>query len=166
MKYVVTVAGREYDVIVDGDSVTVDGTTMRARLEDAAESPFALVRIGSAVHRVAVHGASRRGEYRLDVDGYRIESTAIDERTRAILALSSGGDRPAAPAQVVAPMPGLIVRVNVAQGDPVRAGQGLVVMEAMKMENELRAPAAGVVRSILVAAGNAVEKGTVLLELE
>jgi pyruvate carboxylase subunit B len=63
-------------------------------------------------------------------------------------------------------MPGLIVRVSVRRGDEVQAGQGLVVMEAMKMENELRAPAAGRVRAILAEPGTAVEKGAVLIELE
>jgi pyruvate carboxylase subunit B len=63
-------------------------------------------------------------------------------------------------------MPGLIVRVNVAVGDAIGAGAGLVVMEAMKMENELRAPAAGTVRAIHAAPGKAVEKGALLIELE
>ena len=66
----------------------------------------------------------------------------------------------------MAPMPGLVVRVNVREGDEVRSGQGLVVMEAMKMENELRATAAGVVRRVVVAAGSAVEKGALLVEME
>jgi pyruvate carboxylase subunit B len=63
-------------------------------------------------------------------------------------------------------MPGLIVRVQVAVGDRVLAGQGVVVMEAMKMENELRAPAAGVVRLVNAVPGTAVEKGTRLIEFE
>jgi pyruvate carboxylase subunit B len=63
-------------------------------------------------------------------------------------------------------MPGLIVRVNVKVGDTVQAGQGIVVMEAMKMENELRATAAGIVRSVEVAPGTAVEKGALLVALE
>ncbi|MBA2706543.1 MAG: acetyl-CoA carboxylase biotin carboxyl carrier protein subunit [Gemmatimonadaceae bacterium] len=63
-------------------------------------------------------------------------------------------------------MPGLIVRLNVAVGDVVAAGQGVVVMEAMKMENELRATSAGRVRSIAVTVGMAVEKGMTLVELE
>jgi pyruvate carboxylase subunit B len=63
-------------------------------------------------------------------------------------------------------MPGLIVRVNVKAGDTVQAGEGLVVMEAMKMENELRATAAGTVRSVEVTAGTAVEKGALLVALE
>ncbi len=63
-------------------------------------------------------------------------------------------------------MPGLIVRVNVKVGDPVEAGQGLVVMEAMKMENELRATGPGIVSRIEAQPGSAVEKGTLLVELK
>jgi pyruvate carboxylase subunit B len=63
-------------------------------------------------------------------------------------------------------MPGLVVRVQVEAGAAVAAGSGVVVLEAMKMENELRAPAAGRVRAILAAPGTAVEKGAVLIELE
>ncbi len=63
-------------------------------------------------------------------------------------------------------MPGLIVRINVKPGDTVEAGQGVVVMEAMKMENELRATSAGTVKSVEVAPGAAVEKGALLVALE
>jgi pyruvate carboxylase subunit B len=59
-----------------------------------------------------------------------------------------------------------VVRVAVAVGDQVAAGQGLVVMEAMKMENELRTASAGTVKAVHAAPGAAVEKGTVLVELE
>jgi biotin carboxyl carrier protein len=62
-------------------------------------------------------------------------------------------------------MPGLVVRIHVAVGDHVAAGDPLVVMEAMKMENELRAPAAGTVRAIPIAPGTPVEKGALLVEL-
>ncbi len=72
----------------------------------------------------------------------------------------------AGPAPIVAPMPGLIVRISVAVGDKVEAGQGVVVMEAMKMENELRATASGTVRRVEVAPGTAVEKGALLVALD
>ena len=72
----------------------------------------------------------------------------------------------AAAAPVIAPMPGMIVRVSAQVGDQVQPGQGLVVMEAMKMENELRATTAGTVPAVLPQPGTAVEKGAVLLELE
>ena len=63
-------------------------------------------------------------------------------------------------------MPGLVVRVQVEAGQAVAAGTGMVVLEAMKMENELRAATAGTVRSVRVAPGEAVEKGQVLVEFE
>jgi pyruvate carboxylase subunit B len=63
-------------------------------------------------------------------------------------------------------MPGLVVRVQVEPGVRVSAGDGLVVLEAMKMENELKAPAGGVVKRVRVAAGEAVEKGQVLVDFE
>jgi biotin carboxyl carrier protein len=69
------------------------------------------------------------------------------------------------PGPLRAPMPGRIVKVLVAEGDEVVAGVGLVIMEAMKMENELSATRAGVVRQVLVKAGDAVERDAVLLEL-
>jgi pyruvate carboxylase subunit B len=100
------------------------------------------------------------------VDGYRFEAEALDERTRLIRDLSAASAAPRGPAPIIAPMPGLIVRVSVKAGDRVEAGQGIVVMEAMKMENELRAMAAGVVKSVEVEPGTAVEKGTLLVALE
>ncbi|NUQ12414.1 MAG: acetyl-CoA carboxylase biotin carboxyl carrier protein subunit, partial [Gemmatimonadaceae bacterium] len=71
----------------------------------------------------------------------------------------------AGPARLVAPMPGLVVRIAVQEGDRVQAGTPLVVMEAMKMENELKAPVDGVVGPVRVRPGEAVEKGAVLVEL-
>ena len=63
-------------------------------------------------------------------------------------------------------MPGLVLRVEVTPGQKVAAGAGLVVLEAMKMENELKASAAALVRSVRVQAGEAVEKGQILIEFE
>ena len=100
------------------------------------------------------------------VDGVRFEVEALDERSRAIRELAAATNGPSGPAPLVAPMPGMIVRVNVGAGDQVQAGQGLVVMEAMKMENELRAAAAGKVKRVHVSPGTAVDKGALLLELE
>jgi len=70
------------------------------------------------------------------------------------------------PAPLLAPMPGMVVRVQVQVGDVVQPGQGLVVMEAMKMENELRATAPATVKAVIAQPGTAVEKGALLIELE
>jgi acetyl/propionyl-CoA carboxylase alpha subunit len=164
MRYVVDLNDVRTEVLVDGESVTQDGHTAPARVDEIEGTPVRLVTIGSEVHRVVVRRGASRGAYTLWVDGFRFDGEALDERTRVIRDITAESERPTGPASLVAPMPGLIVRVNVAAGEQVQAGQGIVVMEAMKMENELRAHAAGTVKTVLVEAGKAVEKGTVLVE--
>jgi biotin carboxyl carrier protein len=166
MKYYVRLGEKELEVVVDGETVSVNGESVRAHVEDLAGTPIQIVAIGNEVHRVLAHRGTERGQYDLSVEGFRFSVQALDERARAIRELSGSSVRPSGPAHLVAPMPGLIVRVQVNEGDQVRVGQGLVVMEAMKMENELRATTAGVVRRVLVAPGSAVEKGALLLEME
>jgi acetyl/propionyl-CoA carboxylase alpha subunit len=166
MKYFVDLNGRREELEVDGESVTIGGHTVLARVDEIEGTPVRLITIGSEVHRVVVRRGSSRGAYTLWVDGFRFGGEALDERTRAIRDITAESSKSAGPASLVAPMPGLIVRVNVSPGDAVQAGQGLVVMEAMKMENELRAPAAGTVKTVMVEPGKAVEKGTVLVDFD
>ena len=166
MRYIVDMNGSRDELEVDGESVTIGGHTVLARVDEVEGTPVRLVTIGSEVHRVIVRRGSSRGAYTLWVDGFRFEGEALDERTRAIRDITAESSKSTGPAALVAPMPGLIVRVNVAAGDAVQAGQGLIVMEAMKMENELRAPAAGKVKTVLVEPGKAVEKGAVLVDFE
>ena len=167
MKYVVQLDAERKTVSVDLDGISYEGgSPAHAELSDIEGSPVRMVRIGSHVHRVVTQRREGRGRYTLWVDGYRFETESIDERTRAIRDTTAAAAAPSGPAPVKAPMPGLIVRVNVKAGDMVEAGQGVVVMEAMKMENELRATAAGRVKSVEVAPGATVEKGTLLVSLE
>jgi pyruvate carboxylase subunit B len=166
MKYSVDVNGNRVDVALDGAAVTVDGTTVDAHLRELEGTPVRLVSVGDAVHRVVVRRGESRGRYVLWIDGYRYDVEALDERTRAIRELSGAAAAASGPAPLRAPMPGLVVRVSVKPGDRVEAGQGLVVMEAMKMENELRSSAAGTVRAVHAQPGGAVDKGALLVELE
>ena len=167
MKYIVELNGERHEVTLNGETVSyAEEPAIAAELSDIEGSPVRMVRIGNEVFRVVAEKREGRGRYFLWVDGYRFDVEALDERRRALRDLSSANAAPTGPAPIVAPMPGLIVRVNVAVGDAVEAGQGVVVMEAMKMENELRATAAGRVRSVVVGAGTAVEKGTLLVALE
>ena len=166
MRYVVDLNGERSEVELAGETVQLNDETFSAHLEDIEGTPVRLVSIGREVHRVVVRRGATRGSYTLWVDGHRFEGEALDERTRAIRDITAASAGPAGPKPVVAPMPGLIVRINVAVGDIVQAGQGVVVMEAMKMENELRAPAAGTVKSIAATIGKAVEKGAILVELD
>jgi pyruvate carboxylase subunit B len=166
VKYFVRIGDEDHEVVLDGEGIHIDGTLVTASVSPSDGSPVRTVSIGQEVHRVVLRRGAQRGEYTLWLDGYRFEVEALDERSRAIRELSRATSAPAGPAPLLAPMPGLIVRVGVKPGDEVRAGQGLIVMEAMKMENELRAVAAGRVKAVLAQPGMAVEKGALLVELE
>jgi biotin carboxyl carrier protein len=105
-----------------------------------------------------------RGEWSLGMAGDRWEAEVVDERTRHIRSLTAGAERARGPTALRAPMPGLVLRLLVEPGREVARGDGLVVLEAMKMENELKAPAGGVVGAVHVRPGEPVEKGQVLVE--
>jgi pyruvate carboxylase subunit B len=166
MKYVVDVNGTRTVVeLAGGDEVRVGDQVLHARLSDIEGTPVSLLTVGERVYRVIARRGEGRGLYALSIDGHAFAVEALDERTRTIRDLSAASAVASGPAPLVAPMPGLVVRVNVAVGDQVAAGQGLVVMEAMKMENELRASAPGTVRAVHVEPGAAVNKGAVLVEL-
>ena len=165
MRYVIDVDGDRTTVELSGDEVRLGDEVVHARLADVDGTPVSLLTIGDRVYRLVAQRGEARGQYTLSLDGRRFAIEALDERTRAIRDLAAAARAAAGPAPLVAPMPGLIVRVNVAPGDEVAAGQGLVVMEAMKMENELRATAGGIVKAVHAVAGTAVEKGALLVEL-
>jgi biotin carboxyl carrier protein len=165
VKYIVDVDGRRIEVVIDGDGVQVDGVQVRAHLADVEGTPAKLVTIGDSIHRVIARRIGK-GQYVLRTGGYRFAVEALDERTRTVRDLTAAAAGQVGPAPLRAPMPGLIVRVLVSEGDQVQPAQGLIVMEAMKMENELRASGAGRIRTIQVQAGQAVEKGALLVELE
>ncbi len=171
MKYLVQIAGRTVEVVVEGASVAVEGRSVEAHLAGVGATPVHHLLLGGRSYEVV---ASRGdgpggggGRWRLVVGGDRFDVSVVDERAEAVRAiLGRAAPPPAAGGVVVAPMPGLVVRVSVEAGQRVTPGTGLVVVEAMKMENELRAAAGGTVRRVLVSPGVAVEKGQPLVELE
>lgn len=165
MKYVVLLDGQTIEVEVDGDRVTVDGRAHSATLGVISGTPLRQLLIDGRPLTLSVE-AIGRGRWALTPRGERWEMEVLDERTRHIRSLAGAGDQRRAAGVLKAPMPGLVVRVQVQPGEKVAAGDPLVVLEAMKMENELKAGAPGVVKSVRVAPGEVVEKGQVLVEFE
>src|SRR5690606_13009749 len=119
------------------------------------------LRIGKTSRSLIGRPGERRGTWHLTIEGQPVTAEVVDERTKAIRAMA-GAEETASAGVLVAPMPGMVVRILVEPGQTVAAGQGVIVVEAMKMENELRSPAAGVVAHIAVSAGQTVEKGALL----
>ena len=157
-----SVLGRTLRVEVRGRdgsyTVSLDGKPFEVRVSHAAHG-FSHLRIGGRGYEVGLEREA--GGYRVVIDGANL-LVELAEATR--------GGTPSVrhehgPARLTAPMPGRIVRVLVPLGSQVAAGQGLVVIEAMKMENELRAPRAGCLQELRVSEGQAVEAGTLLAVL-
>ena len=166
MKYFVTIGTQTLEVEVEGTRVTVDGVGLETDLAPVSGTPLYHLLLAGASWTVAAEPLEGAGRWTLGLVGERVDVAVQDERSRGIEAASGKSQQSGGGGTVRAPMPGLVVRIEVAEGQRVDAGAGLVVVEAMKMENELRAPRAAVVAAVHVAAGQTVEKGAPLVTLE
>ena len=162
MKYFVTVDGREFVIEVDGDRVRAEGQEYTAHLEPVPGTPLRHLLVGDRSVTLAIEGG--KGRWQVARHGDRREIEIVDERTRHIRSLTGQAGKQRGAGSLKAPMPGLVVRIPVSEGQKVAAGASLLVLEAMKMENELRASGEGTVKAIRVRTGQAVEKGEVLIE--
>ncbi len=165
MKYFVRVGDQTVEVELEGNRVLVGGEALEAHLAAVPGTPLYHLLLGGESWTVAAQPLESAGRWVLGVVGERATVEVVDERTRHIEALTAKRVEPGSGGTIVAPMPGLVARVEVEVGQRVEAGAGLVVVEAMKMENELRAPRAGLVQAVHVTAGQPVEKGAPLVTL-
>jgi len=163
VKYTVTIRGRAYEVELRGNEARLDGEVVEAVLHHTPGSPIRLLTLSHGIEAFALD--RQDGGWMIHHAGEAWEAQVVDERTRRLQEMTGAVRGGAGGAVVKAPMPGRVVRVEVELGAQVRQGQGLVVLEAMKMENELTAPLAGRVTAIAVTAGEAVPKGAMLVEV-
>jgi biotin carboxyl carrier protein len=158
-----TVDGRSLRVEVRGKdgryTVLLDGAPLLVDLQETS-SHFVSLLVGGKSYEAGME--KRPGGYTVVLSD-DVVSVDLAEGTKgtALPPKKAGG-----PARVTAPMPGKLVRVLVVPGQEVAVGEGLVVIEAMKMENELRAPKAGRVKDVPAREGQAVEAGALLVVVE
>lgn len=164
MPYFVTVGARTLRVDLDPEGVQVEGVAVFADMAHVVGTDLRSLLLDGESHRVLATRLDD-GRWDLHLRGRRFVAEAIDERTRAIREMAAASAGSAGPRPIRAPMPGLVVQLEVSVGDRLEAGQGVAIVEAMKMENELKAEAPGVVTHIHVQPGQAVEKDQVLIEL-
>ena len=159
---------------VNGAAGSIDllatGPECRFRLNEAAERSADVQEAEPGVYSILLEGRSYEARVEetpdglvVAVDGERFEISVRDPRK---LARHRGTQRGEGVQAVAAPMPGKVVRVLAAAGDTVNAGQGLVVVEAMKMQNELKAPRAGRLLTMSAREGSTVTAGEVLATIE
>ena len=144
-----------YRVSVDGNEFTVDG-------KKTGLTNFSLI-VDNRSFEIEVD--NKADEYRVLVDGRNYRVNLMDER-RVRTSGGIAGGAVQGRQMVSVPMPGKVIAILVAEGDTVEKGQGLVIVEAMKMENEVRSPIAGEVKEIKVKQGDTVEGGAALLIVE
>ena len=159
-----------YTIELSGESHSVDVTAIgpgryRVQIGDQAPETVEAARSGALIHllRGGRSHAVELGPASAFLDGHVARCEVVDARTARLRAqqggLGGGGT------VVRSPMPGRVVKVMVAEGDAVRVGQGVVIVEAMKMENELRAEIDGVVDAVRCSAGDTVESNVELIVL-
>jgi biotin carboxyl carrier protein len=167
MRWVVRGGGSAHDVEVErlGDhfSVEIDGERHELELV-SVDGSVASLRFPSSGRslQITYHRGSN-GSWRITV-GQRDFDLEVLTPAEAVQAVGAAGE--SGPSRLTAPIPGKVVAVKVEVGDGVEPGQPLVVLEAMKMENELAADRTGKVAAIHVAAGDTVEGGELLVEIE
>jgi len=164
MIYHVTLAGTTFEVELGPEGVSVDGRRVEVDMTRVQDGPTRSLLVDGTSHRLSARRVGRE-TWDLHMRGRRLRADVVDERTRAIREMTGGPGAARGPKPVVAPMPGMVVAIEVEEGDMVRAGQGLVIVEAMKMENELEADADARVARIHVVEGQAVDKDELLVDL-
>jgi biotin carboxyl carrier protein len=162
--YFVTINNKEYTVTFEHDGgITVNGRSAPLDIRQLDAQTFSLLRDGAS-RRVIVERF--QDGYRLLVNGKQASAQVESERARLLKRFDHQSTSKHHKAEVTAPMPALVVKVMVEVGQEVKQGQGLLILEAMKMENEIKAHKAGIVKEISVTKGRAVEKGELLLLVE
>lgn len=156
--------GRSIDLTVEGTTVTLDGRTVAFSCERVSDRRLSLLIDQASYDAIVLEEG--HGVYRVQLGGREFEVHLKNERDLLLERFGLAEAAGAAVREIHAPMPGLVLSVAVDPGQQVEAGTGLLVLEAMKMENEIRADRGGVVKAVHVAPGDAVGKNDLLIELE
>ncbi len=167
MKYFARVNGTEYECVLEGGdgvlSVVVGGRRFAVDLRHIPRSHTWSVLVDGRSYEFTVHEHEEQLEL---AGGAGVFHVAVeDARTHAARAQTANARGPQGSRVVKAAMPGIVREVLVAPGASIEKGQPLLILEAMKMQNEVRAPDAGAVRAVFVKKGDTVEKDARLAEI-
>jgi acetyl/propionyl-CoA carboxylase alpha subunit len=164
MRYITTVEDKQFVIeIIDEKHLSVDGKVYEVDFESVSGQP---------VYSLIVDGRSHEGyvapgdnDWQVLLRGRLFPVTVEDEREKRLRSAAGGGIAETGEFHLKAPMPGLVVAVPVTEGDPVKKGQVLLILESMKMQNELKSPRDGTVGRVRVRAGEKVEQKQTLLSV-
>jgi biotin carboxyl carrier protein len=165
MRYLVRIGGQQFAI------TEIDSQQRRARLNGQLVD-FDFQHVRGSLYSLIIAGRSFAAHLECDEQGIELihgpnwlRLEVEDERAAILKQLARSEAGILRTVDIKAPMPGLVVRLSVQKGEPVKRGQSLVVIEAMKMENDVKSPADGVVAALHVAERTAVEKNARLITL-
>ena len=162
MRYYVYVDGERVLVELEEGRVRAGGEDIEIELAPNGGGAVRSVRVGGRSPR-AIPRRNGRGEWSIDLEGARYRVEVLDRGQEAAREAGSAREAAAGPSPLKAPMPGLIIAVAVEVGQEVEAGDNIVILESMKMENELKTPRAGRVERVTVSDGDSVEQNQTLV---
>jgi len=164
MKYITTVEGKEFVVeILDEKHVSVDGKVFEVDFESVSGQPVYSLIVDGRSHESYIYQGEENWQVLLRGRLYPV--TVEDEREKRLRSAAGGGVVETGEFHLRAPMPGLVVALHVAEGQEVKKGQVILILESMKMQNELKSPRDGTIGRIRVKAGESVEQKQTLLSV-
>ncbi len=165
MKYITTVDGKEYLIeVVDEKHIRVGDRLLAVDFESVNGQPvFSVILDGKSYESFI--SESDEG-WQVLMRGKQYQITVEDEREKRLRAAAGGGVAEGGEFNLKAPMPGLVVAIPVSEGQEIKKGQVLIILESMKMQNELKSPKDGIAERIRVKAGESVEQKQALLSVK
>lgn len=164
MKYITTIGNKEFTVeVIDEKHVNINGKVMTVDFAAVSNQPVYSLLIDGQSHEAYVYPGDENWEVLLR--GRLYPAVVEDEREKRLRAAAGGGVAEGGEFHLKAPMPGLVVAIPVAEGQPIKKGDVLLILESMKMQNELKSPKDGTVHRIRVKAGETVEQKATLLSV-
>ena len=165
MKYITTVEGKQFVVeIIDEKHVSVDGKIYDVDFESVSGQPVYSLIVDGRSHESYIYPGE--DSWQVLLRGRLYPVTVEDEREKRLRAAAGGGVAETGEFHLRAPMPGLVVAIPMAEGEEVKKGQVILILESMKMQNELKAPRDGTMGRIRVKAGESVEQKQTLLSIQ
>lgn len=164
MKYFARIGENEYEIEIEDDALYLNGERLDVDLRQSGAPELYSMLFNGRSYELLIE--AERFRYGVSIRGDRYDVRVEDERQRRMAPEREVPELPEGELPVTAPIPGLVVKVLVEEGEKVDDGQPLVILEAMKMENEIRAVRAGTVRQLQTAPGQRIEQNGILLTLE
>jgi len=161
-KYITTIDGENYEVeLLEDNKITVNGEPLNVDFEEVS---------GQRIYTILVNGKSFEVhvseddlDWKILIRGTLYHAEVVDEREKRLRDAAGEGQTSSGEYVLKSPMPGLVVKIPVNEGDEIEKGAVLIILESMKMQNELKSPQAGVVTFVGVQEGDSVEQRETLV---